>query len=134
MNLLLESMLMSAFPHFKGGDLRGGWVSAVYLGVPIPRHPISPIRVSSEAVLKEERQCMRSLFLLFLDLSLFPQLSDEQTHLFRPGIRIRVFAAEVEIIPQPLPVIGLARDRNFPFLKNGIILFPNIGWNHLHSS
>ena len=47
-------------------------------------------------------------------------------------LRKRIFAAEVKIIPQPLPVIGMVRDRDRPFFKNGRILIPNIGWNHLH--
>lgn len=39
---------------------------------------------------------------------------------------------EVEIIPKPLPVFGMAGCRYRPFFKNGSILFSNIGWNHLH--
>ncbi len=55
---------------------------------------------------KEERQGMRGLVLLFLGLVLFSQFFDEQTHMFRSGIRKRVFTAEIEIIPEPLRVIG----------------------------
>ncbi|MFZ3091325.1 MAG: hypothetical protein WA240_11965 [Nitrospirota bacterium] len=38
----------------------------------------------------------------------------------------------IKIVSQPLPVIGMVRDRDRPFLKDGRILFPNIGWNHLY--
>jgi hypothetical protein len=35
--------------------------------------------------------------------------------------------AEVKIIPQPLYVIGMVRNRDRPFLKDSRILFRNIG-------
>jgi len=72
------------------------------------------------------------LFLLLRGLFLFPQLLDEQTHLFRPGRRERIFTTEIEIIPQPFSVIGVARDRYHPLLKDSEILLPNVRWNDLH--
>ena len=82
--------------------------------------------------LKEERQGMRCLLLLFGRLILFLQFFDKQTHMFRFGIRKRVFTAEVEIIPQPLPVILAAGNRHRPFFQNGLELRQNIAWYRLH--
>lgn len=62
---------------------------------------------------------MGSLFLLIGGLSLFPQFLDKHAHMLRLGSRKRIFAAEVKVIPQPLPVIRVTRDRDRPLLKNG---------------
>ena len=70
---------------------------------------------------------MRGLLLLFGRLILFPQFFDEQPHMFRSGIRKRIFAAEIEIIPEPLPIIGVARNGNRPQFKDGFIGRCNIG-------
>lgn len=59
---------------------------------------------------------MRRLFLLFQRLLLFPQFLDEQTHL--PGSRVEnlILAPEIQKIPQPLPIIGMTRQGDRPFL------------------
>ena len=47
------------------------------------------------------------------------QLLDKHAHMLRSGIRKGISAAEVNVIPQPLPVIGVTSGWDCPFLKNG---------------
>jgi hypothetical protein len=53
----------------------------------------------------------------------FPELFNEQTHLFRPGIRQLMVGAKIEIIPEPLRVIGADRERDRLFFQVGVKLF-----------
>ena len=50
---------------------------------------------------------MSCLFLLFWRLVLFLQFLNKQTHLIGFGIGRMIFAAKVEEIPQPLPIISM---------------------------
>ncbi len=66
-----------------------------------------------------EKAC--SMPLLCLCLLLFPQFVDKQLHSFRLGIRKRVLAAKVKIIPEPLFILCVAGIRNRPFFEDGLI-------------
>ena len=64
---------------------------------------------------------MCGLLLLFCCLLLLAQFVDKQLHTLRVEIRKRIFAAKIQIVPEPLFIILVAGLWDSPFSQDGLI-------------